>query len=447
MRFWKPQRLAWPYVWKTVRPAVFMEMRLGKTLLTIRRCNMYRPRDPRMGLRVLMLGPSSVLEGWMTTLADEGTAAVAAIGERKRRQATLALAWSATGHPCWVLANKEAWLSIPEIGTMPWDAVVLDESTFVKNPKAGVTKWCLKNFRTVRHRWILTGTPVTEGVEDLWCQFAFLDGTAFGARTFWQWRAESFLQNGYEWMPKVETRKQIETEVARRALVMRRRDVGLDVPKVSETRKLEFPSQIRAMYREVENEFALEGRETIWAMQQYVWLRQLCGGVVEGKLVWRGKIDELLDLLRGELRGEQVVVWFMYNDELRVALREVANASIACDYLMGDIPIEERMRRIKRFRAGAARIMLCQQAVAQEGVDLSCADTAIYYSEPPGMKAYCQTEDRVVKLGKKGVLILHLVVKGSVDEDLRVAQAAKKWNAKRTLDHALREAIKRRQGR
>jgi len=56
----------------------------------------------------------------------------------------------------WTLANKEAWLSIgSQVAEKPWDAVVADESHFLKNPRAKVTKYFLKSFGMVPHRWVL----------------------------------------------------------------------------------------------------------------------------------------------------------------------------------------------------------------------------------------------------------------------------------------------------
>jgi len=171
-------------------------------------------------------------------------------------------------------------------------------------------------------------------------------------------------------------------------------------------------------------------------------LRQLCGGFAEDEFVWNGKAKELCNLLLGELKQEQVVVWFDYNKELRMIEKILPSET---ETITGENKPETRDFIRRRFNAGKFRILLVQQRVAQMGFDLSGSDTAIYYSEPLGYLSKKQTEDRVISLNKKNnILIVNLLVKNSVDEDSHFSTSAKGLRSSASLSKILKKSIMKR---
>lgn len=394
-------------------PALFMEMRLGKTLVVIRAVKFYGPGVKR----VLVVAPNSALDGWSDQLTDEREDWVWLWGRTSDRKA--ALAHSTTK---WFLVNKEAFLGMPELASMPWDVVVLDESTFIKNPKAKVTRFYCQNFRRVQHRFVLTGTPNPESDLEFFCQLQFLDGQFMGFNNFWSFRLQFFQQIFYDWMPKMGAKKKIAQAVSNRAFVMRRKDAGLDIPKVKQVRRVFLDKKTRLAYDKLERDFAteLDGHElkTLWSGAKFAWLRQLANGFIKGEMSWSGKVNELLDLLTGELKGEQVVVWFNFNAEIKSAHQSLVDAGIKTAFITGETLLKLRKEWVDEFRRGSIRVLLLQQAVAQTGLDLSVADTAIYFSLPTSLMAIKQTEDRILKMGKSGLLYLYLVTAETVDEDV-----------------------------
>lgn len=413
--------------------ALFMEMRLGKTLCAIRQCLQYPPRCAQAGLRVLVVCPSSCFKSWVDELELENERDYQIlIGTRQQRLDMIA------SLKRWNIINKEGHIAIPEIANPKWDAVILDESIFVKNPKAKVTKFFLRNFREVPHRWILTGKPNPESDLEFWCQLAFLDGCAFGSYTYWDFRTKYFepAYMGYKWTHKLGAPTAIRKYVARRAFVLRRKDVSNDVAKVYETRTIQMPRKIRKIYRTIVREFILETdtsvKTTKWAMQKFIWLRKLCGGFADKDFIWDGKLSELLLILQTELAGENVVVWFDYNCELFETQRVLAANKIKCNMLYGKIDIKKRMQVLQDF-GKTFNVLLLQQAVSQTGVNLSASDTSIYYSTPLGCNAREQTEDRIVALNKQSVLIIDLVVENSIDEKLIDLVKQKKFEGSWTL--------------
>src|SRR5690606_17681710 len=62
------------------------------------------------------------------------------------------------------------------LAALPWDVVILDESTKVRKPKAKVTQIALQYLSQASHRAVLTGLPNPEGPEDFVTQMMFLCG-------------------------------------------------------------------------------------------------------------------------------------------------------------------------------------------------------------------------------------------------------------------------------
>lgn len=478
------QRPALAYARSTLHPALWMQMRLGKTRPTIRVIESYQPRSRDGRVRALVVGPGSALGDWRRELNAEGVpdCDIARLdGPRARRLSLLGRA-RAGGDIRWLLATKESWLAIPEVagaarcnecsgrgwirddderrtctgcrgkGRHPgcfdspeWDAVVADESTFLRSPDSRATRFYLSEFRDVPHRWSLTGLPDPEGILDYWCQLAWLDGRAFGCDSWHEFRALYFEQSddGYGVEPLAGTAERVARAVAARAFVLRRCDAGVE-PRVSrERREVEMPRRLRRSYDAAERDYLLElnGVEidrTIHATSRWQWMRQMCGGFVNKKLVWPGKMRELTALLRGELRREKVVVWFAYNHEVDAALAAMRGVSVSAARVYGLESQRVRDGRVNEWRAGRTRVLLAQQAALDKGKDLSAADTSVYYSTHASGEMREQSDDRIVHpLKRRSLLIVDIIVPGTVDEDLVELLGVKRWRSSARLQRAV----------
>jgi len=485
---------AFAYTMREDSPALFMDMRMGKTLIAVRRIRLYKPRGDN--LRVLVVAPNSALGAWEDELWSEGEESVIRLaGSRKQRAKQLKDGFR------WNLLNREGHLALPQVAgvkrcprckgkgyriespidrerdwvegpynqkstcgkcrgrkwvkarfpIVQWDAVILDESVFVKNPKAQVTKFFTVNFRDVPHRWILTGLPNPEGSLDYVEQMRFLDGVFCGCNSYYQFRKRYYTAlPSHEWWPKKGAEEKISKAIGSRCFVLRRKDAGMEEEKIYQDRILELPDKLRAAYKKAEEEFVLEydgqlKESTIWRMVQYTWLRRMVGGFVGDEYVWKGKVKELVELLTGELRKDQVVVWFNFNDELLAAYNVLEKASVNVSHLWGEHPVGWREDVRREFQAGKIRVLLLQQRIAESGMNLSAADTAIYFSEPLGLHARQQTEDRILDVDSdRPLLYVHLLVGDSVDIDIRKANKMKERISDASLSRALFEYMQQR---
>jgi len=444
------QRQAFAYTLREDHPALFMEMRLGKTLVAIRRCLLYKPRNPSIGLRILVIAPNSALPSWELELKKERERDVVYLhGPRKKRLELLG-----AGHR-WNLLNKEGWMVIPEIEDEEFDAVIVDESTIIKNIRAGITRFLVYRFDGVPHRWALSGLPNPENDMEFWSQIAWVNGGyAFGSDNFYQWRNRWFVQPdyGYGYHPLPGVLDEIHEEVGERAFVMTRQEAGMEVPKVYERRWLDLPKKLRRSYETAEKDFVLEYGDqlhdrTFHRLVTSTWRRQMCDGFVDGKMVWDGKVRETVSLMDQQLSRQSVVVWFAYNRGLRKTVHALKKAKIKTEALTGKVKMRERRNIQRRFQKGRFRVLCAQIKCADRGVDLSRASAAMYFSNSPSCEERTQTEDRILDVSQDETLLyIDLVVRDSVDADMSYGLTGKKTRSQNSLNAAIIHGLRQRSG-
>lgn len=408
--------------------ALFMEMRLGKTLVTIRWARAARPR------RILVVAPLSVLAGWVDELHAEDIPACRIHTIRGTLKERLAAAdrydyyaddfkKNAPSWPDnWYLVGYESLRATPQLTAYPWDIIVLDESTRIRNPKAQITKLVTNRYAGVNRRAILSGMPAPEGPLDYFCQMRFLFGSFMGTSNYWAFREKYFHsdERGWDWTPNRGTLDEVKQAVHRSAVVMTRREAGLGNRKIYERREIEMSPEQKAAHRSILKNFEYDGLTTQWVVKQQTWLARVAGGFSPDqerpRLLGDGKIKEVVTLLKEELRHEQVVIWFRFNEELRAVEQALERLRVPLAVIVGATPVDTRKAYQQLFRRKRIRVLLMQEKVGQFGLDLSAASTAIYYSNWWDYEVRAQTEDRIEHPTKhEPLLYIDLVTRGSVD--------------------------------
>ena len=410
------QKKALAYAQSRSRVALFMEMRLGKTLVCIRWLT--GKAGP-----FLIVAPVEALSGWENELQGERvsrTSIKMLYGTKKQRLDELAT----TDNQSWCLINYEGLRVIDKaVNSIPWGAVILDESTRIRNPKARTTKYCLSSFGNVPYKAVLTGLPDPEGPMDYYCQMSFLNGGFLGCHNYWMFRHKFFKTDvrGWNWEPKSGSIDRIKREVHGTSFLLSRDKAHIGSKKLYQKRVIDMtPGQIK-LYNQVKNEFAYEDQETKWVITQVMWMARIAGGFnVDGtELISGNKINELVRLIKEDLKHEQVIVWFRFNSEGHRAVEKLSKSGISSEFITGAVNKKHRPDIVKRFQSGQFRVLAMQVKCGRFGLDCSAADTAIYYSNPYDGEDRAQTEDRIVHpKKKKPLLLIDLISRNSIDEDV-----------------------------
>lgn len=438
------QKTALARITGEARPALFMQMRMGKTPVIIRWATALP--DAR---RFLVVGPMTILDDWQQELRLEGIRRVVRLDGRSKAER---VEWL-EGGAGWYLINYEGVrVSGSAITDLNWDVIIADESTAIRNPKAQITKTMIRGFAHVPYRAILTGDPAPEGPMDYFSQFLFLRGNFMNYGNYWVFRQKKFKQNPFlqwDWNPLPGTRDEIKQYVHQHAVVMTRAQWkigGHFAPP--QYRRIELNDAQRAAMQQLKKNFGYEYIQTNFATVRDVWMARVAGGFspdqLNPELLSNAKTAELISLLRGELRHEPVVVWFRFNEELAHVVRELNKAKITAIGVTGATPRQQRMLHRNDFKAGHYQVICVQVKLGRFGWDLSHARTVVRYSHAYDLESYVQSKDRVVHPSKTDPLLeIHLVTKDTIDEDVVKALRRKHNSSKAFMREVNRAALAR----
>lgn len=400
------------------RGALFMEMRLGKSLAAIRYLKAVGAK------RILVLAPYSALTDWADELAAEKqTRFKLYTFEPSKRFDTLDSLKSYTG---WFLINKESHLYI-DLFSIQWDAVIMDEP-WATNPKAQISKYLMK-FCDTKYRIYLTGTPAPESELQYFCPLFTVDPSILGFKSFWDFRIRNFRLENFKWIPTCIGRKRINEAIARNCFSLKRADVGMDIPRIYKKRILRLPPAIRKKYDYLETN-CLDETGTIlkWNGQKRDALFRITGGVdADGKVLNDIKLKELKYLLSTELAGQQVIIWAWYQSEIDFLCDNIKDS----DSIDGRTPQRLRDGIIKDFKNKGIRVLVLQPEVFKFGKNLVGADAVVFYSQPSGAMARQQCEARSEDVtNKTPTLIIDLLIEDTVDEDMHTSLLDKESNTR-----------------
>ena len=328
---------------------------------------------------------------------------------------------------------------------IPYAAIVVDESSKVKSQDTN--RWrVLKQLAPMVEYFVeLTGTPSANGLEDLWAPMYLLDqgqrlgGTLTGFRE--RWFNQNYNGNGYrvkDWAIKV-----IEQRIADIVFTLREEDYGKLPPRMYNRIILTPDEATKEKYKKFERTYILKLSEEKKLIARdgaaiTTKLLQLANGVVyneeEGQRVeydfHKLKLNALLDL-RDELHGQPLLVVYEFKSDIRV-IKAAVKGAVLFD---GSEDMQDAWNR------GEIEMMLVHRKSAAHGLNLQFGGcNAVWYGLTYSLEDYIQLNKRLHRKGQtKPVMIHHLIVEGTIDEDVMAA-----LEGKNDMQEALLNALKKR---
>jgi len=423
------QQIGLDYCMSIDNPALFWDMRTGKTTVAIHACLKWGAK------KILVVAPYSTLMGWQKDVYEDTRKKITVLNQikNKRYEMLVNKFYVSTCH--FFFASKECYLFLPQLKDYPWDVVILDESVFIKKAeknnnchnfgtRPNASRYYCSNFRNVKHRMILSGLPNPETDMDYYQQLKFLNHDYVKPfLNYYEYRKNNcvFVSYGRKYYFKSESKRELMTLVAEKCNILKRFDIGFTDPKIYETNIIPRNKLFNEILRKMINDMILINAKneivdmTVWPFVRFLWYRKLCGGFVQDKVVFKSKLKSLQELLlRGSLKNEQAVVWVTYINELHLINDNIKNSCV----IHGELPVEEKINRIKRFKRHAFKYLICTPCI-DVGTDLSFCDALIYYSAPVSYNKRAQTEDRIINVASKNQkLIIDFLVEDSIDMDI-----------------------------
>jgi superfamily II DNA/RNA helicase len=265
-----------------------------------------------------------------------------------------------------------------------------------------------------------------------------------GYTNFYQFRESLFRRNFWtkalpDWIPKTrDIGKQIKAAVHERAFVKTRKQAGIWVNKLPpETRSVPMNAKQKRIQAEILKDWAVQdaGLRTQYATVREMWLWYVAGGFDPNReLLSPEKANAIIEYLRGELAGQQSVIWFKFRHEVTYLYERLRDARIPVSFILGGMKPEEEREALDGCRAGKYRVLLATELSVRFGMDCSFTDVTQYYSNELSCEARAQSQERMAHLKKQGVplAVIDWVSQGSTDEKV-IQQVRSKHTTARML--------------
>jgi SNF2 family DNA or RNA helicase len=304
--------------------------------------------------------------------------------------------------------------------------LIVDESTRLKNSQSKRFKALRKHLNAFTKRWILTGTPSANGLEDLWAQIFLLDGGAALGRYITHFRMQYFIPpmpGGFKWEPRPGAAEEIYEKIKPLCLRLAAEDY-LELPElVNVNVMVDLPPAARRTYEDIYNHFITDlASGVVTAANAAVAgnkCLQICNGALyspapDYTILHDAKLDALMDLLE-ELNGAPALIFYQYDHDLaRIQQRLQGRGA----WLGGATTAARLQALVNGFNAGAVPELLAHPASAGHGLNLQgTSNHVIWFGLPWSLELYDQALKRVWRQGNPNthVFIHHILANDTMD--------------------------------
>jgi superfamily II DNA or RNA helicase len=424
------------------------DMGLGKTLQTIVAIEHAFSAGEDEG-PVLVIAPTSLLGNWKAEFqrfAPKRSLRVlhgpSREAEQKRVTADDVIVTSFG-----TLARDLAWHLKRE-----YRVVAVDEASLMRNPDTDHAK-AIAKLRSKR-RIALTGTPVENGVRDLWSIFRFIQPGWLGSREQFQERYEAPLQQTPRPSAPLE---RLRLKASPFLLRRNKEEVASDLPsKLIIDEWCDLSVDQRQIYRDLLGEggkrvdetrrSAGSGAARLQLLTALLRLRQTCCDLallknerLEKLSIERrsAKLQRLLEIAEEAVMGNhRMLVFSQFQTQLQEIEKQLKARGI--DSFRLDGQTRNRQELVDRFqKADGPPVFLISLKAGGYGLNLTAADTVVHFDPWWNPAAEAQATDRAHRIGQtRPVTVYRLLTRGTVEEKVVRLQASKRELANATFDES-----------
>ncbi len=421
-----------------------LDMGLGKTPTTL--ANLYASRHLGTGL---VIAPPAVVGNWAVearTFVPDLKILVHHGGSRAKGPALSAAIRKAD---VVITTYGTAVRDMDQLSEISWGKVVIDEAQAIKNPAAETSKELRR--LDAHTRIALTGTPIENGLGDLWAIMDWANPGLLGPRAAFVSQLTPEKQNGHA---------ANDGEQALRALngilVYRRTKaepaIAAELPdRIDELEHCAMTAEQIGLYQAVIDTLITDSEQKEpgtperkgAVLAAITALKQICNHPVnyqaddkgiEGR---SGKLARLNEIIENVFAADEKVLVFTHfatwGETLAGYLSERTGKKIHCYH--GGLGRAARDRLVDDFQQtpGAGAMVLSLKA-GGTGLNLTAANHVVLYDRWWNPAVEDQARDRVWRIGQENTVICHrLVCPGTIDERVEEVVAGKRQIANLTL--------------
>lgn len=310
--------------------------------------------------------------------------------------------------------------------------VILDESHRAKAAGSKVSKFLATLGKRVRYKMCLSGTPMANSPLDVYGQYRFLDPQIFGTNHY-LFLQEYAILGGPErrFIVGFKNQKKLNRKFDSIAYHCKMADIKdkIKLPDVlpEVKRMVELPTRDRKTMKDLNKDFVAEcgnGHVVVSnVLVKLIRLQQITSGFCQTQEsvfsnpeiqdLNTSKADELFEVLSDLSPLASVVVFCIFRHDLRVIKEVARKAKREAFEVSGS---ENTLEEWKESKGG---VIAVQIQAGSEGIDMTKANHAVYFSIPHSLAQYNQSKARLYRPGQtRPVSFIHLVARKTIDEAL-----------------------------
>lgn len=290
--------------------------------------------------------------------------------------------------------------------------LIIDESHMVKNHGAVRSQRITRMADLCKVRGILSGSPITRNIRDLYQQFRMLDWRIFGYSNVYQFDRKH-LEYSDKFPGLVERTKNVDYLTGRMHPFTYEHFPPDTDNDTHQTISVPMTTQQRELYDDIKYTVLSRIREyetdSIDVYLMFTGLQSVLSGFISERLLNRiykannrkalmlanNKPDALMRYRAGI--DDKVVIWCSRRHELQT-LRKLMPDAWAVD---GSMSPDERHAHVQQFRQSKAGTLIAMTQVARRGIDMYEADVACFYGHSFDYEVRTQAAARIKAPGIK----------------------------------------------
>jgi SNF2 family DNA or RNA helicase len=420
--------------------------------------------------RVAIVVPSSLKFQWLREIKKFTDSKAIVIDGSKTARANL---WRMARMCKYVIVNPEMLVNDEkEYLALNCDAMVIDEATIIKSPKAKRSRLLKRLGSKCHYRFALTGQPIENKPEELFSIMEFVDKTVLGRFDIFD---RTFIQRDHFGKPvRYRNLKSLQESLTEVMVRKTRADIADQLPKVvhqlipvvfDNAGATAYRAITKDLVKEIQNAISQHGRGfDLWShynggdkggeaqgqiMSRLTILRMLCdnpslvyesahnyrttGGSTGSlyadniiKLGWLSetakspKLESVMEYIKNILDSDttsKVVLFSFFKRNLKL-IQEAMSSTTTSVLFMGGMTAEERDAAKQQFATDPHTRLFLSSDAGGYGVDLPNANYLISYDLPWSAGKLDQREARIIRLSSvhPHVTVASFVMKGSIEE-------------------------------
>ncbi len=437
LRSYQADALAWLHFLESagLGGCLALDMGLGKTPTLLA---FLRDRDEETG-PALVIAPPAVVGNWASEAARFTPELDVVVHHGTNRADADEVAAEASRADVVLTTYGTALRDVDALASIAWSRIVLDEAQVIKNP----TSETAQQLRRLEGgtRVVLTGTPIENGLGDLWALLDFVNPGLLGDRATFVSQMQQITDKGQGAESALATLNGV--------LVFRRTKaepaIAAELPdRIDSLDHCPMTAEQIGLYQAVLDELVVrsagdaeEGTQRKGAVLAAITaLKQICNhpaaytgddGALDDRSGKLGRLEEIVDNVFAS--GERMLIFTHFaswGERLATHLSERTGTVIDCYH--GGLARGARDRMIERFQSGTGPgALVLSLKAGGTGLNLTAASHVVLYDRWWNPAVEDQARDRAWRIGQTRTVVAHrLVCPGTIDERVEEVVAGKR---------------------